>query len=145
MLEISELEQKVVDNLRQVIVILKKRLSTQPKSSNLSNPQLSALIYLVNNSNATVTELARNEDISVQSMGVHINYLKEQRLIISSKDPKDKRKLLLSLSENCRGEILEFKRISDLWVANKIREKLTDIEQEQLLLGVQLLEKIFSD
>ncbi|WP_269913636.1 MarR family winged helix-turn-helix transcriptional regulator [Acinetobacter sp. HY1485] len=142
MYKISELEQHVIDHLRQVIFILKKRLSDQPTFAKLSSPQLNALIHLEKNQKSTVTALAKEEGISIQSMGVTVNSLKQQGLIIATPDPNDKRKTLLSLSEQCQAEVTAFKRESDLWLAEKIREQLNIDEQKVLLHGVELLQKI---
>ncbi|MEB5477882.1 MarR family winged helix-turn-helix transcriptional regulator [Acinetobacter pollinis] len=140
---ISSLEQNVIDQLRQVVSVLKKRLSTQPTFASLSSSQLNALIYLYKNHTGTVSELAKEEEISVQSMGVNIQYLKQKNLITAVKDPNDGRKVLLSLTQECASNIEKFKKTSDLWVAKKIRNKLTTSEQEELLRGVQLLKSIF--
>lgn len=140
----NELEQKVVDHLRKVLFILKKRLADQPTFSKLTSPQLNALIHLEKFEVSTVTELAQQEGISVQSMGVTVNSLKKQGLIIATTDLSDKRKTLLSLSGVCRAEILAYKQQSDLWVANQIKTNLNEEEQAALLYGVQLLERTFS-
>ncbi|MEB3766361.1 hypothetical protein [Acinetobacter sp. MD2] len=145
MQKISDLEQNVIDNLRQVIMVLKKRLATQPKFANLSHSQLNVLIYLEKHTTATVTELAKNEGISVQSMGVNIQFLKDKHLLVFKKDMQDKRKTILSLSEQCGRDVRLFKQQSDLWFAEQINTKLSDAEQEQLLIGVRLLAKTFND
>lgn len=142
MYEISELEQNVINHLRQVIFILKKRLADQPTFSTLSSPQLNALIHLEKYRKSTVTALAKEEGISIQSMGVTVNSLKKQGLIIATPDPSDRRKVLLSLSEQCQVEITAFKRESDLWLAEKMRQQLNTDEQKTLLNGVELLQKI---
>ena len=142
MYKISELEQNVINHLRQVIFILKKRLADQPTFSTLSSPQLNALIHLEKHQKSTVTALAKEEGISIQSMGVTINSLKKQGLIIATPDPSDKRKVLLSLSEQCHAEITAFKRESDIWLVEKIRQQLNIDEQRTLLNGVELLQKI---
>ena len=91
---------------------------------------------------ATLTALARMENMRSQSMGAIVGPLEEAGLLAGAPDPNDGRQTLLSVTALGRECIGENRRAREDWLAERIGAELTPEEQEELRRALALLERI---
>jgi DNA-binding MarR family transcriptional regulator len=90
--------QEVAASLRTSVGLLVRRLKQTRAEGDLTMPESSALSRLDRGGPATAAELARQEQISPQSMGATLAVLQERGWIERQADPEDGRRILLSLT-----------------------------------------------
>jgi DNA-binding MarR family transcriptional regulator len=132
----------LASELRALIGKLKRRLREEAPPGDLTWPQLSALSLLEREGAATLTALARTENMRSQSMGAIIAPLEEAGLVVGAADPSDGRQTILSLTERCRVLIKEHRMARDDWLSRIIQTKLSPEEQDELKLALELLRRI---
>jgi DNA-binding MarR family transcriptional regulator len=132
----------LASELRALIGKLKRRLREQAPPGDLTWPQLSALSLLEREGPATLTALARTENMRSQSMGAIIAPLEEAGLVVGAPDPSDGRQTILSLTERCRTLIKEHRMARDDWLSRIIQTKLSPEEQDELKRALELLRRI---
>ena len=91
--------EQVAAALYLSVGLFKRRLRQMPAEGELSLPESSALRRLERGGPATVTALAKAEQISVQSMGATLHTLEVRRLIDRRPDPADGRRSVMSVTE----------------------------------------------
>lgn len=85
--------------------LLRRRLRQRPVVDVLTFPQMAALSRLDRCGSATSAELARQEQISPQSMGVTIGELEGRGFLSRQPDPTDGRRILLSITASGKREV----------------------------------------
>lgn len=128
--------------LRVVAGRLIRRLREQADTGDLTTSQKSALLHLDREGPATVTMLARAQDMRPQSMGAIISALQVAGLVQGSPDPADGRQTILSLTPACREMIATGRAARQDWLFRAIQMKLDREEQEQLAGAVELLRRL---
>src|ERR1700723_4622822 len=98
MLTDQEVEE-VAAALYLSVGLFKRRLRQLSAPGELSLPESSALRKLERGGPATVTALAKAEEISAQSMGATLHTLEVRRLIDRRPDPADGRRSVMSVTE----------------------------------------------
>lgn len=91
---------------------------------------------------ATLTALARVENMRSQSMGAIVGPLEEAGLVAGAPDPNDGRQTLLSVTEQGRAYILENRQAREDWLAGRIGDELKPEEQDAIRRALALLERI---
>ncbi len=91
---------------------------------------------------ATLTALARTENMRSQSMGAIVGPLEEAGLVAGAPDPNDGRQTLLSITALGRDYVRQNRRTREDWLAERIGAKLTPAEQEVLWRALALLARI---
>jgi DNA-binding MarR family transcriptional regulator len=129
-------------SLRVLLGRLKRRLRKEGVSGDLTWSQKSILAYLYNEKCATVTTLARVEGVRPQSMGATVAMLEAAGYIVGVPNPADGRQTVLSLTASCEELIRAGRAAREDWLFRTIRAKLTEEEQQQLAIGVGLLERL---
>src|SRR6478672_13601744 len=87
--------------------LLRRQLRQQRVPGDLTFPETAALARLDRGGPATSAELARQEQISPQSMGATLGALEKRGLIARSPDPNDGRCVVLALTESGRAALSE--------------------------------------
>lgn len=128
--------------LRVVAGRLIRRLREQADTGDLTTSQKSALLHLDREGPATVTTLARAQDMRPQSMGAIISALQVAGLVQGTPDPADGRQTILSLTPACREMIATGRAARQDWLFRAIQMKLDREEQEQLAGAVELLRRL---
>jgi DNA-binding MarR family transcriptional regulator len=85
--------------------LLRRRLRLRPVADVLTFPQMAALSRLDRGGSATSADLARQEQISPQSMGATIGELEDRGFVTRAPDPTDGRRIMLSISSSGRREV----------------------------------------
>ena len=88
----------VAGALRASIGLLVRRLRQVHSEGDLSLPESSALARLERGGPATAATLARQEQISPQSIGATLSALQDRALIARAPDPADGRRIILSVT-----------------------------------------------
>ncbi|QNJ93496.1 MarR family transcriptional regulator [Mycolicibacterium fluoranthenivorans] len=97
--------EQVARSLFLCMGLLRRRLRQRPVADVLTFPQMAALSRLDRCGPATSADLARQEQISPQSMGTTIGELEARGFITRQPDPTDGRRILLSISASGSREV----------------------------------------
>lgn len=95
---------KLADASLELYFALKKRLEAEAKEIGLSYQQAQVLTFLKDKSSVTMTALAKAFDLTQAGMTGLIDRLIEKRLVVREYDPKDRRVVLIRISENGRAK-----------------------------------------
>jgi DNA-binding MarR family transcriptional regulator len=106
--------------MKQVELAVRARLDELVRPAGLTALQYTALTVLERHPDLTSAHLARNSFVTAQSMADMVTSLRAQGLIDRHQDPRDRRRLVLSLTE-------EGKRLLDGY-----RQAVVDLEAEML-------------
>ncbi len=122
--------------------LFKRRLRQVPAEGELSLPESSALRRLERGGPATVTALARAEQISVQSMGATLQTLEARRLIERDPDPADGRRSVMSVTEAGLVALSDKRNARIAQLARVLAAEFTPAELGQLMAAVPLIERL---
>jgi DNA-binding MarR family transcriptional regulator len=128
--------------IRAVVGKLIRRLRDKAPPGDLNWSQARVLGRLERDGPATLTVLARAENMRSQSMGAIVGPLEEAGLVAGAPDPSDGRQTILSATERGRAYVREYRQTRDDWLAARIRAELTREEQEEVARALPLLERI---
>ena len=90
--------------------LVRRRLRQQKAPGDLSFPETAALARLDRDGPATSAELARQEQISPQSMGATVGALQDRGLIDRSADPADGRRVVLTMTGSGKRALQDRRR-----------------------------------
>jgi DNA-binding MarR family transcriptional regulator len=132
----------IAADLRLSIGLLLRRMRQIPTGDELTLSESAALARLDRGGPATAAELARAEQISPQSMGATLGALQERGLIERTPDPKDGRRMILSITP-AGLEVLRHRRnLRTEELARALSQGFTKTELEQLAAAAPLLERL---
>ena len=131
--------------LRGLIGKLKRQLREKVGVEGLTLSQIAVLIHLDRHGSATVSELARAENVRPQSMGATVAGMQALALVEGTPDPGDGRRTLLSLTSLAHEKIRTIRTAREDWLFHAIRERFNAGEQDALARGVELLKRLASD
>jgi DNA-binding MarR family transcriptional regulator len=132
----------VASALRVSIGLLRRRLRQAPAEGELTLPESSALTRLDRNGPATATALARQEQISPQSMGATLSALEARGLLQRQPDPGDGRRVVLSVTEAGRQAMQDRRNARTEQLARALSDGFTPAELRQLMAAAPLLERL---
>lgn len=134
--------ERAAEALLTAVGTLSRRVRQLPVGSGLTIPERAALGRLRRGGPATSAELARQEQISPQSMGATLARLEARGLITRSQDPKDGRRAVMSVTE-AGLDLLRSRRNERVQqLAGVLDRDFTPAELEQLLAAAPLLERL---
>jgi DNA-binding MarR family transcriptional regulator len=122
--------------------LFKRRLRQTPAEGELSLPESSALRRLERGGPATVTVLARAEQISVQSMGATLSALEARGLIERHPDPADGRRSVMSVTEAGLAALNDKRNARIAQLARALAAGFTPAELDQLMAAAPLIERL---
>jgi DNA-binding MarR family transcriptional regulator len=133
---------EVAAALRFSIGLLHRRLRQVRPDGELTPPETSALARLDRSGPATPGALAREEQISPQSMGATLAALEARGLVARQPDPGDGRRAVLSLT-GAGQQVLRDKRSARVaQLAEAMSGTFTPAELSQLMAAAPLLERL---
>jgi DNA-binding MarR family transcriptional regulator len=141
----STLAAALAAELRALVGKLRRRLREQAGGGDLTLSQVSVLLRLEKEGQATTSSLARAEGMRPQSMATVIAALESAKLVSGAPDPADGRQTLLSLTEACRQWIQEGRAARQDWLSRRLQARLSSDEMETLAAAVGLLKRIADD
>jgi DNA-binding MarR family transcriptional regulator len=109
--------------------------------SGLSDTQVAALAVLERQIAMTPGELAEYEKVQPPSMTRVITALEERGFVQRAPHPTDRRQVVLTVTDDGRHLVDQFRRRRDAWLAMRLRE-LTPQERAVLRAAAPILEKL---
>lgn len=134
--------EEVAAALYLSVGLFKRRLRQVPAEGELSLPESSALRRLERGGPATVTALAKAEQISVQSMGATLQTLEARRLIERDPDPADGRRSVMSVTEAGLVALSDKRNARIAQLARVLSAEFTPAELGQLMAAIPLIERL---
>jgi DNA-binding MarR family transcriptional regulator len=122
--------------------LFKRRLRQVPAPGELSLPESSALRKLERGGPATVTALARAEQISAQSMGATLSALEARGLVKRQSDPSDGRRAVMSVTEAGLFALSDKRNARIAQLARALAAGFTPAELDQLMAAAPLIERL---
>jgi DNA-binding MarR family transcriptional regulator len=133
---------QVAAALRVSIGLLLRRLRQVQVEGELTLPESSALVRLDRGGPTTPSELAKREQISPQSMGATLAALEARGLVGRRPDPRDGRRVVLSVTEAGRTVLLDKRNARAEQLAQALSAGFTPAELRQLMAVAPLLERL---
>jgi len=93
-----KLQKEVLKHFREIFIQAKSELKENVKKIGLSGSQLWIMQQVYNFNGISNAELAKNLTIHVSTCSLLVNKLIKKNLIEKTRDPKDERKIVLTLS-----------------------------------------------
>src|ERR1700751_4465928 len=133
---------EVAAALYLTVGLFKRRLRQTPAEGELSLPESSALRRLERGGPATVTALAKAEQISVQSMGATLQTLEARRLIKRQSDPADGRRAVMSVTEAGLSALSDKRSARIAQLTRALAAGFTPEGMPQLVTAAPLIERL---
>ena len=93
-----KLQKEVLKHFREIFIQAKSELKDNVKKTGLSGAQLWIMQQVYNFNGISNAELAKNLTIHVSTSSLLVNKLIKKNLIEKTRDPKDERRIILTLS-----------------------------------------------
>ncbi len=133
---------RVAEALLSSVRLLVRRVRQLQVDGDLTLPERSALSRLDHGGPTTSAALARQEQISAQSMGATLSALEARGLIERNPDPNDGRRVVLSVTKAGR-QVLRSRRSARAGQMSKaLADGFTPAELSQLAAVAPLLERL---
>ena len=134
--------EQVASALRVSVGLLVRRLRQAQADGELTLPQFAALARLDRGGPATASALAKQEQISPQSMGATLAALEARGLVGRAGDPDDGRRVVRSIT-GAGLQVLQERRGARVErMAQALSAGFTPAELEQLSVAAPLLERL---
>lgn len=133
--------EDVARALLMCVGLLRRRLRQVPVTDVLTFPETAALGRLDRGGAMAAADLARQEQISPQSMGATLSELEARGLVKRQPDPDDGRRILLSISAAGRRELNRRRNARVEQLANGLAD-FTETELAQLAVAAPLIERL---
>ena len=133
---------EVAAALRVSIGLLLRRLRQVQVEGELTLPESSALTRLDRAGPTTPSELAKLEQISPQSMGATLAALEARGLVGRRPDPRDGRRVVLSVTEAGRAVLLDKRNARAEQLAKALSAGFSPHELRQLMVASPLIERL---
>ncbi|MDO8188781.1 MarR family transcriptional regulator [Conexibacter sp. JD483] len=128
--------------LRVSVGMLLRRMRQVPTDGDLTLPESAALARLDRSGPATSAALAKQEQISPQSMGATLAALHERGLIERAADPQDGRRIVLSISAAGLTALRSRRNERVEQLAAALAQDFTPAELRQLAQAAPLIERL---
>ena len=122
--------------------LFKRRLRQLTAPGELTLPESSALRKLERGGPATVTTLAKAEQISAQSMGATLSTLEARGLVKRESDPADGRRAVMSITETGLSALSDKRSARIAQLARALAAGFTPEEIGQLMAAAPLIERL---
>jgi DNA-binding MarR family transcriptional regulator len=131
--------------LRRASTRLSLRLRAERPSHGPSRLGLSLLGHLFRRGPLTAGELAAAEALQPQSVTRVLASLEEHGLISRTRNPDDRRRHRIALTDTGRTLLAEQVRDADAWLAQTLTEKLSPTECRLLRLAADLIHQLLDE
>jgi DNA-binding MarR family transcriptional regulator len=133
---------ELVADLSASIGVLVRRLRQRKADGELTMPESACLSRLDREGPATGSALAKQEQISPQSMGATLGGLEERGLVERRPDPGDGRKVVMSVTPLGRRALEQRRATGTAAMAQALASDFTAAELEQLRAAAPLFERL---
>lgn len=128
--------------LREAMMALARQLRRHRPDNGLTLSQLELLGDVNRAGTTTPAEVAARLQVRVQSLTDSINELESRGLISRRPDDNDRRRQLIELTHTGLDLLLHDRAQRDAWLFDAMREHLTDLEFNLLMLTAPVLRKL---
>lgn len=128
--------------LREAMMALARQMRRHRPDTGLTRSQLELLAEVIRYEVITPAELAARLQVRVQSLTDSINDLDSRGLLTRTPDPGDRRRQLLEATELGTQVMADDRAERDAWLQATMRETLTQLEFDLLLLVAPILRKL---
>jgi DNA-binding MarR family transcriptional regulator len=128
--------------IRAVVGQLHRRLRQVDNAGILTPSQSAVLNRLYREGPATQGELAAAEHVRQQSMAATLGVLDELGYLARTPDPADRRRVVISLSENGRDTVRGILQHREEWLAQALADALSPAELETVTRALPLLQRV---
>ena len=132
----------IAETLRESIGLLLRRLRQMPALGELTLPESAALTRLDRGGPTTASALARLERISPQSIGATLAALEARGLVERRSDPKDGRRVVLSVTEAGHKTMRNRRNARTEHLARALSTGFSRAELDLLTAAAPLLERL---
>ena len=140
---VTDLEvEEVAAALYLSVGLFKRRLRQLSAPGELSLPESAALRKLERGGPATVTALAKAEQISAQSMGATLGTLEARGMVKRQSDPADGRRAVMSVTESGLSALSDKRNARIAQLARALAAGFTAAELGQLMAAAPLIERL---
>ncbi len=134
---------EVAAALRDSIGLLRRRLrQVKAERGDLTLPESAALVRLDRGGPTTSGALARQEQISPQSMGATLAGLEARGLVERQPDPHDGRRVVISVTDAGRQVLRDRRNAHTELLARALADGFTAAELDVLAAAAPLLERL---
>ncbi|WP_343670339.1 MarR family transcriptional regulator [Chitinophaga sp.] len=133
---------EVAAALRSTVTRLTRQLRKQNISSAFSNAELLTMGLLDQHGSMLPSALADLERISAQAISQIINKLVETGVVDRTTDESDKRKVLITLTENGKKHLEENRRIKEEWLVKAMDNVFSTEELALIEAFLPLLQRL---
>ena len=133
---------QIAREFQESLGLLVRRLRQVRIVAELSQPESTALASLIRAAPTTSADLARLENISAQSMYATLAGLERRGLVARTADPADRRRMLLTPTEEGRRLASDKRNARTEQLATALDAHFTARERAQLLAASPLLERL---
>jgi DNA-binding MarR family transcriptional regulator len=137
----AECAARVVEVVPFVLRHLRAHIRSH-KSLQFTIPQFRVLTYLLLNGEATLSELASNQGVSLPTMSKLVGSLVQRKLVTREGQVADRRKLKLQLTADGRGAHTASMQSTRYFVAAKLAS-LSETERQLIIDALNLLQTVF--
>jgi len=134
--------QDVAAALQMSIGLCIRQLRRMDAEGDLSWPEISVLKRLDRSGPSSVTELAKAEQISVQSIGTTLGGLEARGLVERQPDPSDGRRSVLSIARAGKQAVGSKHNRRAEYLAKILSTKFSPDELRQLMAASPLIERL---
>jgi DNA-binding MarR family transcriptional regulator len=128
--------------LQMSIGLCLRQLRQMPAEGGLSLPEASVLKRLDRSGSSSVTELAKAEQISVQSVGTTLGALEARGLVQRHPHPTDGRRSVLSITNSGTRILSDKHNARAEQLAKALSTGFSPAELQQLLVAAPLIERL---
>jgi len=133
-------DNHLAESLRAAVSAFVRK--TREGASTPSNAQSETLSLLEKNGPLSAAALARMRGVTHQSMRVIVAELREQGLLTTTQDAKDKRSTLFELNHKGQQALQELRLSRSRWLAENWVNTLSTEEREIMQQAIRLLNRI---
>lgn len=134
--------EAVAQALLDGVGLLARRIRQLPAIGELALPERTALSRLDRDGPATSAELARQQQVSPQSMGATLARLEERGLIQRRRDPDDGRRIVLSTTASGRKLLRDKRNARVQQLSDALAGAFSPAELNRLMAAAPLLERL---
>ncbi|WP_423919915.1 MarR family winged helix-turn-helix transcriptional regulator [Frigoribacterium sp. 2-23] len=132
---------QLATDVRGSVLRLARRLRQQKADSRLSDAQMAALGYLMQNQPLTIGALTEHEGVTPPSMNRTVGKLVDAGLVRRCADAADGRKVVLETTDAGTAFVLETRRRRDEWLMPRLA-RLTVDERRTLAEATEILREL---
>jgi DNA-binding MarR family transcriptional regulator len=134
--------ENVAAALSSGLSLLHRRLRQPLAEGELTLPERSALSRLERSGPTTAAALAKQEQISPQSMGATLSTLESRGLLGRTPDPDDGRRMILSLTAAGVAAVHAKRAARNALLTQALATQFSEAERAQLLAAAALMERL---